>query len=480
MFEAPARVRSFRRCSALPSVMHAMHVMHVMHALLAILAFTSAISAQVRQWDMLPPEMRSALERNAASVNPISFTFIRTSQPNFAPQETIEIVRFNGQPEDFFKSWRTNIIWQDRNVFTEQFDLSGDQGRFRTSFNGFGRYSIEDVEPPYHLSLLRSRPPRVSNVYGSFGSSYLPAVGITVTGDAYRPIVQPSIRTLLETSAELHSIHAVPHGGRMLAVVSLITPNEDQVSAHRANLTDVEAQLRRGINTEEQIQQMLRNIRLRRELPELVQIQFTLDPERHYAVRRIQETYLDGRILKRIENSEFEYIPSRDIWLPRRIRTDLHKFSTVPGEVFEEAPISHILQVEGDFGLDRVPDETFTLNDVEAGMWVYDDLSGPQQVQIKVQPGMEEQMRAFLAADPARLPPGITPGTPPAPASADSEDPEASDSTRTQAAEAPAVIPATTEPVAQTRERRMLGNFVAVLIIAVVVILTVRFVRRMK
>jgi hypothetical protein len=434
--------------------------------LLLILAAPALAPAQ-SQWQRLPPEMRTAMERNAAGISPISLTMLRTPSAPRSQDETISLMGAGFlSAESMFRSERTRFVWQGSQFFMEQTNLSEPEGAYRTATDGHVLYSLQVPDtgryPRALTSLLRSRPHTLPGAYGHLGVSYLPSVGVSTSGAAHTPSVQPRIQRLIETGAVLTGVHMVRDGARVLPIVTLRMIHETQARAQQLNLENVASQLRRGSGSEEQIQEHIENIRRQRQLPAMMDIQFTLDPELGYAVRRIDERYPDGTLVRRIENTDFMLIDERGIWLPRRVRTDYHAFPATTDEIFDHAMYSVNYEIEGAFGLEPQPDDLFSITEVDVGTHVSDDLSSSsRQVQFIVEPGMEHHVREFLAgrraapvpaaedpelaADSAEAHPAPSPSPPaaastPQEASTSTQDPTPSTERRTGAIVAVAIL----------------------------------------
>ena len=66
-------------------------------------------------------------------------------------------------------------------------------------------------------------------------------------------------------------------------------------------------------------------IEAERKLPATRRYSFYLDPQLHYAVRRLDQSYGPDTLLVRSDCSEFQQIPGRNVWLPKKIESQFHQ-----------------------------------------------------------------------------------------------------------------------------------------------------------
>ncbi len=106
--------------------------------------------------------------------------------------------------------------------------------------------------------------------------------------------------------------------------------------------------------------------------PEARRYIYYLDPNLHCEVRRLETRSKPDTLLNRTDCSQFEQIPGRQLWLPRKVESELHELPTLPGTVLKkEESATQILEVSA-FDGSRAPDETFTLNYTQPGTIVHD------------------------------------------------------------------------------------------------------------
>jgi hypothetical protein len=111
----------------------------------------------------------------------------------------------------------------------------------------------------------------------------------------------------------------------------------------------------------QQLEDSAKVIEARRQLPATRRYTFYLDPQLHYAVRRLDQNYGADTLLSRSDCTQFEQIPGRALWLPKKMETQLHEFDSVPGTVFKDSFLSFITTVSSMSG-DRISDDAFKLD----------------------------------------------------------------------------------------------------------------------
>jgi hypothetical protein len=98
-------------------------------------------------------------------------------------------------------------------------------------------------------------------------------------------------------------------------------------------------------------------------------------------VRRLDQRYGADTLLQRTICTQFEQIDGRQLWLPRRIETQLFEWFTAPGTAFKDAFLSEIAMISSYDGR-PVPEETFRLNYTTPGTVVTDG-TDPASAKLK-------------------------------------------------------------------------------------------------
>lgn len=138
-----------------------------------------------------------------------------------------------------------------------------------------------------------------------------------------------------------------------------------------------ETQLRPPGVSEQEIQRQLKEAQERHAAgpPERL-FDFYLDPDRGYAVRRLETRDEQGRLLIRCDCTEHEQLTGRKVWLPRRCREEKYVFDNLPNQVFTSPLFIRDFDVT-EFDLKPWPDERFELNYTKPGTYV-DDATFPE------------------------------------------------------------------------------------------------------
>ncbi|HZL37173.1 MAG TPA: hypothetical protein VFC78_17770 [Tepidisphaeraceae bacterium] len=124
----------------------------------------------------------------------------------------------------------------------------------------------------------------------------------------------------LASGAVLAGIDRTRVGNRDLVRLRLNVANAIRDSATRADLAKVERSVRqwpREATREQDVKSVLSAIRQERQMPERLIDSYYLDPALHYAVTQWEQSYPDGTPLYRCENTNFEQVAGRRLWLPR-------------------------------------------------------------------------------------------------------------------------------------------------------------------
>jgi hypothetical protein len=78
-------------------------------------------------------------------------------------------------------------------------------------------------------------------------------------------------------------------------------------------------------------------------------------------VRRLDQSYGADKLLSRGDCSQFEQVPGRDLWLPKKVEIQLHEFNSLPETVFKDSFLSFTTTVSSISG-DRISDDAFKLD----------------------------------------------------------------------------------------------------------------------
>ena len=176
---------------------------------------------------------------------------------------------------------------------------------------------------------------------------------------------------------KLLSVQNTQLDGRPLVRVDLEWANPIQVSAVKYDLEALRKRIEKErqsfekqsakLNAEQkdklnrslaQQENMAIAIEAERKLPATRRYSFYLDPQLHYAVRRLDQSYGPDTLLVRSNCSEFQQIPGRNVWLPKKIESQFHQSVSAPDTVSKDNFVSQTLSVSAISG-DCVSDDAF-------------------------------------------------------------------------------------------------------------------------
>ena len=109
-----------------------------------------------------------------------------------------------------------------------------------------------------------------------------------------------------------------------------------------------------------QQENMAQAIEAQRKLPATRRYSFYLDPQLHYAVRRLDQSYGSDQLLVRTDCSDFQQISGRNVWLPKKIESQMHEYFSAPDIVFKDNFLSQTIEVSAMSG-DHLSDDAFKL-----------------------------------------------------------------------------------------------------------------------
>ena len=112
---------------------------------------------------------------------------------------------------------------------------------------------------------------------------------------------------------------------------------ERQRESFEKNCGEVQRRTERNVQPLSIAQQenMAIAIEAQRKLPATRRYSFYLDPQLHYAVRRLDQSYGADQLLIRSDCSDFQQISGRNVWLPKKIESQMHEWYSAPGHRFQ-------------------------------------------------------------------------------------------------------------------------------------------------
>jgi RNA polymerase sigma factor (sigma-70 family) len=379
----------------------------------------------------LPVEIERALAENARQLSPLSVTYTARVVSQVSPAKTFELLEIKtpAPPELFFAAHPFVLTWQDQQFYMSHMyparvvgDLNS-MGRTEVTFDGrvFAVGSTFPVSkaanvsapaaapagkmvqgqnqlgPPVFARSLVKQPAATALDSGSCGLSNLnpyfrPETGLVFAPDPHRVMVGGQI-VEHKLSANSALLDFASHGGKLISVTNVALDGKPCVRIeletvnpirHSADLVDrekMQRDLKLSPETPKRQEELLARLDEQRKLPETRRFIYFLDPQLHYAVRRSEQRYGSDTLLTRTDCSQFEQIPGRQLWLPRKVENQLHEYGTVPATVFKDAVLTQKIEVSA-FNGHRVPDETFQL-DYHAPGTIIRDGTDPEHAKSK-------------------------------------------------------------------------------------------------
>jgi RNA polymerase sigma factor (sigma-70 family) len=391
-------------------------------ATLFVISAQKPISPQQTSELKLPAEVQRALEENARQLSPITVTCTSRIESRLSPVETFVRLQMNGaaRPDRLFEEYACRVIWQDQQFYTSKRFHAGEIGDRKTmgvseiTFDGrvFAVGSIYEVpkEAAAIAQALVAQPGQNEKANGAplggrlfnkepvakalelqlgglcglggINPYFCTEMGLVFQLDSHGifsggRVVEQKLRAdsaILDSSARggrLISVTNMPFEGKQCVRIELEVQNPVRRIAEAVDLEKERQNLKMSRETPKRQAELVQDIEDMRMLPAMRRYVYYLDPELHYAVRRCEQRYGPDTLLSRTDCSQFEQIPGRRLWLPRRVESQLHEYPTAPGIVFKDAFLTQILAVSA-FDGSRVPDETFKLDYTAAGTIVRD------------------------------------------------------------------------------------------------------------
>ncbi len=359
----------------------------------------------------LPADIHAALEQNAKAINPIGIRYTTEIRSRLSERETFEKLQITpdrASPILFAKRPYRTIVDGQRFYTSENVDsltprdhrliVVADEGSFDGTvlYEGRKHQRLDDdssgslrkydwerqrksnlsvkthVRGPYFASLPWEAS--YSGLSFSRKSSHLGELS-----------AESDILRVLRTKGTLHSVENVSLGDRALVKIELIVENRTRAEAGWVDLNKLEQDNSEELATSEERSRTAENLRWQRKLPETKRMVYFLDPALNYAVRRREDWYDPHTLLVRCDCSEFEKLPDRPVWLPRRCESEIHELQT---RLYYQWPDASLLVPQLTFPLDDsflteivevtelttspFPAEQFVLSYTEPGTYIED------------------------------------------------------------------------------------------------------------
>ena len=369
----------------------------------------------------LPPVVEQALRENARQLTPITVACTAQMSSRLPPTETFDRLKLNpfSRSDRFFSAIHGRIIWQDNKVYSSLKSPIGSAGDKQATaqsdilYDGVSRVVLmgssyipstefldqqkkEGANIAPVIRNLTKEP--LANVVERLSTGrvaadmtyFQPAIGLVLApspgsgpaGSQHQQTLNPSSAILagLSNGWKLVSVGNTQLEGRSLVRIDLEGDNTIRscamafdLNAQRLNLQrqreNFEKQLPRltaqqkemQLRSQKQQEDQVQLIEAQRQLPATRRYAFYLDPQLHYAVRRLDQSYGADTLLSRSDCTQFEQIPGRDLWLPKKVETQLHEFYSLPGTFLKDSFLSFTTTASSMSG-DRISDDVFKLD----------------------------------------------------------------------------------------------------------------------
>jgi RNA polymerase sigma factor (sigma-70 family) len=367
----------------------------------------------------LPAAVEQALKENAQQLTPISVSCTIQMKSTRSPTETFDRLKVLGanRSEQFFAVHQSRVVWQGNKVRSSYKSLGGliaDKDSTLESdivYDGAAQVVLMGSTYKFSTEWIAQQKKKAANftpvvrnltkeplakvleresagIMAGSSVYFQPATGFVTAPSSngsptggQQPPLSPSSAVLagLNLGWKLIAVQNAQLEGRPLVRIDLEGVNPIQLSAvkydldaHRKRIERQREMLEKDsakFNAEQkemftrslaQQENMTNVVEAQRKLPATRRYSFYLDPQLHYAVRRLDQSYGSDTLLVRTDGSDFQQISGRNVWLPKKIESQFHEFYSSPGSVFKDNFLSQTIEVSAMSG-DRVSDDAFKL-----------------------------------------------------------------------------------------------------------------------
>jgi RNA polymerase sigma factor (sigma-70 family) len=365
----------------------------------------------------LPAVVEKALKENAQQLTPISVSCKIQMKTILSPTETFDRLKIQGlnRNDRFFAVHDSRVVWHGNKVrssYTSPAGIDGDKESTSQSdivydgaaqvvlmgstFNPSKAWLAQQkqkgarVEPmmrnltkePLAKMLERQSTGLVAAdmAYFALATGFTLAASSNGSASEGRRLAPNSVVLAgLDQGWKLLSVQNTELDGRPVVRIDLEGANPIQVSALKFDLDDFRKRIAHQrasfeknaakFNAEQkemlsrslaQQENMAIAIEVQRKLPATRRYSFYLDPQLHYAVRRLDQGYGADQLLVRSDCGDFQQLSGRNVWLPQKIESQMHEWYSVPDTVFKDSFLTQTLSVSAMSG-DRLSDDAFKL-----------------------------------------------------------------------------------------------------------------------
>jgi RNA polymerase sigma factor (sigma-70 family) len=344
----------------------------------------------------LPSKIEQALRENGRELSPITIA-CKTRTENKVPMDEA-IKRFNladaPDPKRLFQERTSRTILQDHKLYVAN-SFSGGQtekkepieGVSESVFDGNFSFSGSRTNQPSNPRVLRKEPAammlaRMPQAFAAISPFFELTSGFALTVEArgtasgaqklnYHVDVESAVLANLRKGGKLLSVEDVTLDGRPVTRVELEVPNPIRKGAELIDIDKIREMQKHSPGNPKWQEQVVQTILDQRKLPETCRYAYYLDPALHYAVRRFDRSFAPDTLLSRSNFVDFQQVPGRQLWLPRRVETEMHEVPNQPGKVIAETILMNNLEVTA-YDFARVPDDTFVLTYTKPGTFIVD------------------------------------------------------------------------------------------------------------
>jgi RNA polymerase sigma factor (sigma-70 family) len=299
----------------------------------------------IERLEEVPAEALRALEENAAQLNPISISYIQQLHSLLPENEILARLKipknsYQFQPRSYRRIWQDGkYYYMFRGITLGTFERDGGEPvvhREERSFDGKALYHGE-LREGREGTLWKGRDSFIARVGRYHRDANF------VQGEPYFSVMdgctglyfhEPQERDVGMQARSL-LLYFLKEGSHRLISVARVALDDrphlrlefrgDNMWKTYADQQDIE-KLKRDeafLNSSPEAQKSrIENILAWRKLPATKRLVYFLDPELHYAVRQSEEWYDPQTLVLRCRRSDFEQLPGRQLWLPRRCEVD--------------------------------------------------------------------------------------------------------------------------------------------------------------
>lgn len=316
----------------------------------------------------LPASLRVALD-HYAELDPLAVTWSKTTEATHLGREKIApdvIGRITA------RSYTTQLAFREGRIYMRRESKTGSAKSNRVE-QAFDRNVLHFGEPAQATKRSKSRLPYLHHwIPGKdqpearyFRADYFRVTGVRIPSRVkelekeWRP--ESELLALLSEGGRVEATGTAELEGHKLIRVQ-VKALDSRAKTPPIDLAALERELRRPPSlSEKEIQERLQDARESNAAqPPQRRYDFYFDPQRGYAVRRLNTRDEAGRLVLRYDCTEHEQLQGRTVWLPRLGRMEEYTFVGLPDQVFESPLFVNQFQALT-FDLKPWPEERFEL-----------------------------------------------------------------------------------------------------------------------